>query len=120
MNTSISTIYGHKFLGLFFRELIEIDDHGFTYHGRRYSWDDIKKVVRLDNAFYTLFLYSFGGPYTKIHLSDGNKIRVLGRVLERKGEKSTVSFVGVKSRAYEDLISIIESKFNITKCITSG
>ena len=115
MNTSISTIYGHKLLGLFFREIVEIDDNGFTYQGKRYSWDDIKRVVRFDNAFYTLFLYTLGGPYTKIYLSDGNKIRVRGRVLERKGEKSTVSFVGVKSKAYEDLISIIESKFNIRK-----
>ena len=105
------TAYGHRrFFGLLWQELLSVDADGFDYDGRSYVWSDIKKMRRYDSVLWAFFLRMAGAPVTYIFLKDGNRIRILGRLLEREGEKSEASFFRGTTPTYEGLIGFIEEK----------
>ena len=56
--------------------------------------------------------YQFGVPFVRIYLKDGCCIALRGRVLEKFGEKSKVDTLRGTTVAYDELISLIESKLD--------
>jgi hypothetical protein len=114
LSTDIMAIYGHRHLESSFEQLLEINQDGFTYKGNHYGWKDIKKIKRYDSIFWNLFFYQGGAPVAYVFLKDGKRIRIRGRVLERKGDKPNIDFVGGKSSAYVELMSIFQEKLKGT------
>jgi hypothetical protein len=103
-------VYGHSHIGNIFEDILEISEDGFIYDGKQYRWADIKKIKRYDSLFWSLFFYQGGTPVAYVFLNDGKRIRIRGRVLMKKGEQSDLDFFSGKSRAYEELLDLIEKK----------
>jgi hypothetical protein len=99
-------IYGHRHLNLFFRPVVEVNDRGLRYRGREYSWNTISKVEVHDSPFdpNLMFTRGAGYPWATVHLSDGERIRLNGRTLEKQGAKPEVDFFSGKSGAFQELI----------------
>jgi hypothetical protein len=104
------TVYGHIHIGNKFEQVIEITQDGFVYDSKHYSWTDIKKIKRYDSLFWSLLFYQGGAPVAYIFLNDGKRIRIRGRILERKGEQSDIDSSSGKSSAYEELLDLLEEK----------
>ena len=104
------TEYGHRHLKFIYRKLLSIDDNGFEFKDKQYSWEDIKKIKRYDNTAFSLLLYQAGTPRAYIYLNDGNCIKIKGRVLEMKNIKPTHDFISGRSNAYNILLRTFENK----------
>lgn len=103
-------IYGHRHLSSIFKKLLEVRPDDFVFEGKRYDWSDIKKIKRYDSPLWSLFFYQGGTPVAYIYLKDGKRIRIRGRVLEKEGEKPEVGFVRGASKAYDELLNLMEEK----------
>ena len=103
-------VYGHRHLGFFFRPVVEVNDHGLRYRGREYTWNTIRKVEVRDSLFDPILRFSTPGyPWATIYFSDGEKVRLNGRALEKQGEKPKVGFFSSKSSAFQDLIVALKT-----------
>lgn len=104
-------LYGHRQLSIFFRPLVETSDTGFCFKGKQYGWNDVSdlSVWEPDVAFRSLLGYPAAIPRAKIFLKDGKKIRINGRVLEKKGRKPRVGFSSCKSDAFDELVALFKA-----------
>lgn len=106
--------YDHWFSG--FRRLLETDESGFAYEGRRYAWSDVEKVDRIHRSFITNLAVLLVGPVAltaHVHLEDGSWIELHGTRPAREGETPRLGFLGGfrgESEAYRELVRLIESK----------
>lgn len=105
MNEKIT--YGHRHVGFAFLPILSIVPEGFEHKGKSYKWSDISKIKRYDSAFWSLLFSQAGTPLAYLYLNDGTKIKIRGRVLEKEGEKSNVSFVEGSTEAYYQLMELI-------------
>src|SRR5258708_21184813 len=103
-------IYGHRHLGLFFRPLVEVNEHGLRFSGLDYNWNDIKRVEVRDSPLDPMVWFSSTWyPWATVYLSDGKSIRLNGRALEKRGEKPKVGFFSSKSNAFQELIAALRA-----------
>ena len=107
------TVYGHRHLGPVFKKLLEVGPDGFVFEGKHYNWNDIKNIKRYDSPFWNLLFYQGGTPIAYIYLKDGKRIRIRGRVFEKEREKAEVGFVRGTSKAYDELLNLMERKEEI-------
>ena len=105
MNEKIT--YGHRHVGSVFMPILSIVPEGFEHKGKSYKWSDINKIKRYDSAFWSLLFYQAGTPLAYLYLNDGTKIKIRGRVLEKEGEKSKVSFIEGSTETYSQLMELI-------------
>jgi len=108
----MNTIYGHRHLIWFFKELFEMTDRGIKYKGKEYSWDDIQKIKRAPGSYAINLCY----PGAIIYLNDGKKIWLNGRVFTKAGEKPKFniwSFLSGESREFIELFEFIKQKREI-------
>jgi hypothetical protein len=103
------SVFGHRHLSIFFRPLVEITANGFTYKGRGYSWNDVRTVEVSDSPLRILAGYPAAIPRATITLTDGTKIRLNGRVLEKEGRKPKVGFSSSRSDAFDELIGLFKA-----------
>jgi hypothetical protein len=109
-------IYGHRQLNLFFVPMLYIEDQGFTFKNKNYSWKDVERVLVWE-PFLNLSGIFFGTwaiPRATIILSDGKKIRIHAGIFAKKGEKSKVGFLSGKSEAFERIIQLFNEKIRLT------
>jgi hypothetical protein len=109
MSSERMSVFGHRYLSLFFRPLVAVSTRGFRYKGRDYRWDDIRNVDVSDSPLKALAGYPAAIPRATITLSDGNVIRLNGRVLEKQGVKPKVGFFSSKSDAFNELVQIFRA-----------
>jgi len=103
-------IYGHRHLGFFFRPVVEVNEHGLRFKGREYRWITIRKVEVHDSLFDPILSFSTPGyPCATVYFSDGERLRLNGRALEKRGEKPTISFFSQKSNAFQELIVALKA-----------
>ena len=103
-------IYGHRHLGLFFRPLVEVNEHGLRFSGHDYNWKDIKRVEVRDSPLDPMVWFSSTWyPWATVYLSDGKSIRLNGRALEKSGERAKVGFFSSKSDAFQEVIVAFKS-----------
>ena len=102
------SVYGHRLLSFIFRPLIAVNNDGFLFKGRKYSWDDVKSIDITSFAIATFFVYPAGMPRATISLRDGNNIHLNGRVFEKEGERPKVGFFSSKSDAFDEIISVFK------------
>jgi hypothetical protein len=95
-----ATIYGHRHLGIFFRPLLRADTTGFEYRGVRYRWNDVTSVDV--HEFINLGTARFRAT---VQLTDGVRIRLNGRALEKRGVKPAIGFVSTRSDAFDELVT---------------
>ena len=112
MKKANSTVYGHLHLGFIFCRLLELYNDGFIYCKKHYQWKDIEKIIRKDSVFWNLLFYQAGTPIAYIYLKDGSKMRIRGRVLQKKGEKSNINPIRSTTKTYDEFISFLESKIS--------
>jgi len=103
--------YGHCHLGFTFRRLLEVKPDGFIYRGKHYQWDGINKIKRYDSPSWNLLFYQVGTPLAYVYLKDGKRICIRGRVLQKEGEKSEVGFIRGATKAYDELLNLLEKKW---------
>jgi hypothetical protein len=105
-------IYGHRHLGLFFRPLVEVREHGLVFSGAEYDWGAIERVEVYDSPLDPLAWFSFVGgksPTATVYLKDGKNIRLNARALEKRGVKPEIAFLSGKSDAFQELIAVLKS-----------
>ena len=102
-------IYGHRHLGFFFRPVVEVNDRGLRYKGHEYSWNTIRRVEVHDSPFDPIRMSS-RYPWATVYFSDGQRIRLNGRALEKQGEKPKIAFFSSKSSAFQELISALKAR----------
>jgi hypothetical protein len=102
-------VYGHNQLNLYFVPLIKVNDDGFLFKDKSYSWSDVKEVFIWDpfpglgGNFSTITM-----PRATIVLNDGKKIKIHARVFVKKGVKSKVGFLSCKSEAFDEIIALFK------------
>jgi hypothetical protein len=101
-------IYGHRHLGFLFQPVVEVNDRGLRYKGREYSWSTIRRVEVHDSPFDPVRMFC-RYPWAIVHFSDGERVRLNGRALERQGEKPKVGFFSSKSSAFQELIIALKA-----------
>jgi len=105
-------IYGYKHLGVFFQEILGVEEDGFVYRGKKYRWSDIIRIERFESKFYSHFMPLYF-PSAYIYLKDGEKIKLMASRLIEKERKSTVKFLGGPTKTYKDLLAFIDKKVKI-------
>jgi hypothetical protein len=108
----MTTIYGHRQLNLFFKELFEMTDDGIKYKGKKYLWDDIQKVKRAPGSYAVNLCY----PGAKIYLNDGKKIWINGRLFTKAGEKphfKVLAFFTGESETFSEFLELMKRKGKI-------
>src|SRR5882672_4461952 len=101
--------YGHRHLGFYFRPVVEVDDHGLLFQGRQYGWNALRRVEVRDSPFDPMFWFFMHYPWATIYLTDGKSIRLNGRALERRGERSHVGFFSSKSVAFQEVVMALKA-----------
>ena len=101
--------YGHRHLGFFFRPVVEVDDHGLLFQGHQYGWNAIKRVEVRDSPFDPMYWFFYLTPLATVYLHDGKSIRLNGRALEKRGEKSQVGFFSSKSDAFREVVGTLKA-----------
>jgi len=104
--------YGHRHLGLLFRPLVEVREHGLVFQGAEYDWGAIEGLEVYDSPLdpLTWFSYAGGGhPTATVHLKDGKSIRLDARALEKREVKPKIDFLSGKSDAFQELIALLQS-----------
>ena len=67
-------VYGHNQLNLFFVPLLKIQDDGFIFKGKNYSWNDVQRVLVWEPFPDLGAIFGTGAtPRATIILSDGKK-----------------------------------------------
>jgi hypothetical protein len=103
-------VYGHNQFNLFFVPLIKVDDDGFLFKDKSYSWRDVKDVIIWDPFPGLGGIFGTGTmPRATIFLNDGKKIKIHARVFVKKGTKSKVGFLSCKSEAFEEIIALFKN-----------
>lgn len=103
-------IYGHRHLGFFFRPVVEVNERGLRFKGRDYGWITIRKLEVHDSPIDPILGFSTPGyPWATVYFSDGERLRLNGRALEKQGEKPTISFFSQKSNAFQELIVALKA-----------
>lgn len=103
------SVFGHRYLSMFFRPVIEITADGFVYKAQRYPWTAVKAVDVSDSPFRALAGFPAAIPRATITLVDGTQIRLNARVLERQGHKPKVGFWSHKSDAFDELVGLFKA-----------
>lgn len=103
-------IYGHRQLSLFFIPLLEIDEEGFLFKGKRYAWNDVDKISVWGPMISIPGCFNVGMPGARISLRDGKTIKINGRTLEKKGQPPIIGFFSCKSNAFYELTKLFKSK----------
>lgn len=109
MNDTV--IYGHRHFGFWFKPILLVTPNGFEFKGKHYQWNDIVRINPHDSIVY-LFLFN-KTPRSSIVLSDGKRIWINARALEKQGVKPHISFFSCISDAYEELMALIRNKISI-------
>lgn len=94
--------YGHRHLGFLFRPLLEITDRGFRHRGIDYTWDQVTSVSTWQAA---LFNAGVARERATIALSDGKRIHLNCRALEKLGYRPRVGFFTTRTDAYDELLA---------------
>lgn len=103
-------IYGHRHLGFFFRPVVEVNSDELRFKGRQYGWITIRRIEVHDAHFDpTLGFSTPGYPWATVYFSDGERLRLNGRALEKQGEKPEIGFFSQKSDAFQELIVALKA-----------
>jgi hypothetical protein len=107
------TTYGHRQLSFFFIKLLDVSEDGFSYKGKNYTWDVIKGIEVTRGSFaLNAMIFPAGTPKAKVTLSDGSRININGRALERVGKPPKIDKLSGESDAFVELIDLLESRSN--------
>ena len=110
--------YGHRHLGTIYTKLLTLDDCGFTYKNKEYTWNDVSHVKSYDTAWWALVLFTPSAFYISyIIMKDGTKIRLHGRALEEKGKKPQIDHLFGYSDAYKELVHSINYRLLSNKAL---
>ena len=117
--------YGHVWLGLVFRKLLDTEVDGFVHKGKHYEWQDIVKIHRLrkasDFAFVGLSLMPhLHYPAAYVYLNDGKCIQLMGRLLQRLGEEAPPDSLRGNTKAFDELVSLLEQKRMRNSALTAS
>jgi hypothetical protein len=96
--------YGHRHLGFYFKPLVEITDRGFRFRGITYTWQQVESV----RSWKSPAFLNAGAARERatIALSDGRKIRLNCRALEKLGQRPRVGFFTTRTDAYDELLTL--------------
>jgi hypothetical protein len=95
--------YGHRHLWFLFRPVLETTDRGFRYRGIDYSWGQVASV-----SIWKASPFLNAGTAREratITLSDGNRIHLNCRALEKLGDRPRVGFFTTRTDAYDELLA---------------
>jgi hypothetical protein len=109
-------IYGHRQLSIFFVPSVAVNDGGFAYKGKQYSWNDVRTIRTWGSPIAFHGCFETGMPGARIQLSDGRAIRLHGRTLEREGSRPNVGFLSSRSDAFDELVELFQSKLQEHAC----
>lgn len=101
--------YGHRRPSLFFHPVVEVYDEGFRFANVDYSWDAVRNVEVSDSPWNFLAGYPAAIPRATVHLKDGKRIRLNGRVLEKVGTRPKIGFFSSKSDAFQALVAVFKA-----------
>jgi len=85
-----------------------VDDRGLLFQGHQYGWNAIKRVEVRESPFDPMFWFFQLPPWATVYLTDGKSIRLNGRALEKRGEKSHVGFFSSKSDAFQEVVETLK------------
>jgi hypothetical protein len=105
--SATSTVYGHRHLAFWFVPVLATDSAGFTFDGRRYAWTDVQSVDEWDLRKLNAGVAQFRA---RIILSDGTRIHLNGRALEKAGVKPRIGFFTTRSDAYDELLAMFRQR----------
>ena len=96
--------YGHRHLGVWFVPLVQVTDRGFVYRGKQYQWNNVAAV----DTWTAPFFINVGAARSRatVRLTDGRKIRLNCRALEKFGERPKVGFISTRTDAYDELVTL--------------
>jgi hypothetical protein len=93
-------IYGHRHLGVFFKPLVSTDAAGFEYRRTRYRWNDVASV-----ELHELINIGAARFRATVKLTNGVKIHLNGRALEKQGKRPVIGFLSTRTDAFDELIA---------------
>ena len=102
-----SMTFGHRHLAFWFVPLLTVDDSGFTFKGRTYSWADVRSVDELDLSGINAGAARYRA---RIVLTDGTPIHLNGRALEKAGVRPRVGFFSTRSDAFDELLGMFRKR----------
>ena len=98
-------VCGHRHIGVWFKPFLTVTVSGFRYKDKEYAWTEVVSVK--ETGF---FGFNRGSSiyHAQVRLSDGQRISLECRALERANVKPKVNFWTTKTDAYEQLLEKFE------------
>ena len=88
-------VYSLRHLGFFSKPLLTVSDRGFTYKGKLYKHENIKRLVSVGGS---------GKPHRLgVSLDDGAHININAVALELNGVKPKTGFLSGTNTVFEEL-----------------